>query len=77
VTHYPRAAGRAVEMMVSHDSPATVLTGVSRSAQLVVIGGRGHGAIAGVLLGSTGVQLLHHADCLVLITRPRRNGEQP
>lgn len=59
-----------VDVMVSHDSPAAVLTGVSHSAQLVVVGSHGHGGIVGALLGSTGIQLLHHADCPVLIARP-------
>ncbi|WIM92952.1 universal stress protein [Actinoplanes oblitus] len=58
-----------VEMLVSHDSAAAVLVGVSHSAQLVVVGSRGHGVIAGTLLGSTGLQLLHHAECPVLIVR--------
>jgi nucleotide-binding universal stress UspA family protein len=60
-----------VESVISHDSAAAVLVGVSKSAQLVVVGSRGHGALAGVLLGSTGLQLVHHADCPVLIARPR------
>ncbi|MEU4419234.1 universal stress protein [Actinoplanes sp. NPDC024001] len=59
-----------VEILLSHDSAAAVLVGVSRGAQLVVVGSRGHGVIAGTLLGSTGLQLLHHADCPVLIVRP-------
>jgi nucleotide-binding universal stress UspA family protein len=59
-----------VEVMISHQSPAAVLTGVSHVAQLVVVGSRGRGGIAGTLLGSTGLQLLHHADCPVLIARP-------
>ncbi|MBB4742866.1 nucleotide-binding universal stress UspA family protein [Actinoplanes octamycinicus] len=58
-----------VEMLVSHDSAAAVLVGVSHTAQLVVVGSRGHGVIAGTLLGSTGLQLLHHAECPVLIVR--------
>lgn len=65
---YPQIA---VEALVSHGSAAAVLTGVSHSARLVVVGSRGHGTIAGVLLGSTGSQLSHHADCPVLIARPR------
>ncbi len=59
-----------VEAMVSHDSAAAVLVGVSHRAQLVVVGSRGRHALAGALLGSTGMQLLHHADCPVLIIRP-------
>ncbi|MEU8233213.1 universal stress protein [Actinoplanes sp. NPDC048967] len=62
--------GVKVDITVSHESPAAVLTGVSYSAQLVVVGSHGHGSIAGALLGSTGIQLLHHADCPVLIARP-------
>jgi nucleotide-binding universal stress UspA family protein len=68
---YPQAP---VQALVSHDSAAAVLTGVSRTARLVVVGSRGHGTVAGVLLGSTGMQLSHHADCPVLIARPRAGG---
>jgi nucleotide-binding universal stress UspA family protein len=60
-----------VTAMLSHDSAAAVLAGVSHGAQLVIAGSRGHGALAGAFLGSTGMQLLHHADCPVLIARPR------
>lgn len=60
-----------VTAMLSHDSAAAVLAGVSHGAQLVIVGSRGHGALAGAFLGSTGMQLLHHADCPVLIARPR------
>jgi nucleotide-binding universal stress UspA family protein len=60
------------EALVSHDSAAGVLVGVSHGAQLVVVGSRGHGVIVGTLLGSTGLQLLHHADCPVFVDRPRR-----
>ncbi|MFI7542493.1 universal stress protein [Actinoplanes sp. NPDC049599] len=60
-----------VDVTISHGSPAAVLTGVSHRAQLVIVGSHGHGSIAGALLGSTGLQLLHHADCPVLIVRSR------
>lgn len=63
-----------VKALVSHDTAAAALTGVSHSAQLVVVGSRGHGVIAGTLLGSTGLQLLHHAECPVLIVRPHARG---
>ncbi|GAA3452344.1 universal stress protein [Dactylosporangium matsuzakiense] len=48
---------------------ADVLCDRSRRARLVVVGSRGHGGFAGLLLGSVGLRLLHRADCPVLITR--------
>jgi nucleotide-binding universal stress UspA family protein len=59
-----------VETLVAHASAARVLVDVSSSAGLVVVGSHGHGAIAGTLLGSISLQVLHHADCPVLVVRP-------
>jgi nucleotide-binding universal stress UspA family protein len=59
-----------VETAITSDDPATVLIGASHDAQLVVVGTRGHGGFAGLLLGSVGQKLLHHAECPVLIARP-------
>jgi nucleotide-binding universal stress UspA family protein len=67
-TKYPQVP---VEAQVSRDSAAAVLEAASCGAQLVVVGSRGHGAITGTMLGSTGVELLHHANCPVLIARDR------
>lgn len=58
-----------VELLVGRGSAADVLAGVSRTAQLIVVGTRGHGGFAGLLLGSVGQQLLHHAESPVLIAR--------
>jgi nucleotide-binding universal stress UspA family protein len=57
------------EALVAHGGAAKVLVDVSHTAQLVVVGSRGHGSIAGTLLSSVGLQLLHHADCPVLVAR--------
>ncbi|HTJ31708.1 MAG TPA: universal stress protein [Dactylosporangium sp.] len=48
-------------------SAAEVLIAMSHTAQLIVVGSRGHGAFTGLLLGSVGQQLMHHAECPVLI----------
>jgi nucleotide-binding universal stress UspA family protein len=58
-----------VKTVVARGSAADVLIGVSKSAQLVVIGTRGHGGFAGLLLGSVGQQLMHHSGSPVLIVR--------
>ena len=59
-----------VEVVLTHDSAAGALAEASKHAQLVVVGSRGHGAITGTLLGSAGLQLLHHAECPVYVARP-------
>jgi nucleotide-binding universal stress UspA family protein len=50
-------------------SPAQVLSDQSSKARLVVVGTRGHGGFTGLLLGSVGLHLLHHANCPVLVAR--------
>jgi len=62
--------GVEVETLVAKGTPAEVLVGVSQTAQLVVVGTRGHGGFAGLLLGSVGQQLLHHSQAPVLVVRP-------
>ncbi|GIF13921.1 universal stress protein [Actinoplanes teichomyceticus] len=58
-----------VQVQVAAGTAAGLLVGASYRAQLVVVGSRGHGTVTGTLLGSVGHQLLHHADCPVLVAR--------
>jgi nucleotide-binding universal stress UspA family protein len=58
-----------VKLLATELNIASVLVGASATAQLVVVGHRGHGVVAGTLLGSTGLQLLHHAECPVYVVR--------
>jgi len=50
-------------------SPAKGLTDLSREAQLVVVGSSGRGRLADALLGSVSQNLLHHAECPLLVVR--------
>ena len=50
-------------------SPAKGLTDLSREAQLVVVGSHGRGKLADAIFGSVSQNLIHHAECAVLVVR--------
>jgi len=56
-----------IERRVVEGRPAAVLVDESQGADLLVVGSRGHGGFAGLLLGSVSQQCAHHAACPVVI----------
>lgn len=48
-------------------TPAKVLKEESKSARILIVGSRGHGGFAGMLLGSVSSAISEHASCPVLV----------
>lgn len=67
--HLPRYPDVTVRRRLVHDRARPALIEASESAQLVVVGARGRGGFAGLLLGSVSQALLHHAHCPVTVVR--------
>lgn len=59
-----------VDLRVVRGHPGHALITASAGAQLVVVGTRGRGGLAGLLLGSVSHAVLHHAGCPVMLVRP-------
>ena len=57
----------AVEQHVLEGHPARVLLDAGAGADLIVVGSRGLGGFARMLLGSVGQEVTHHAPCPTVI----------
>ncbi|MDZ7884187.1 MAG: universal stress protein, partial [Mycobacterium sp.] len=59
-----------VSFFVEPAKPSQALLKHLDGAQLVIVGTRGHGALASALIGSTSLNLLHHSPLPVGVCRP-------
>ncbi|GAA2015764.1 universal stress protein [Catenulispora yoronensis] len=62
-------ADPATRIELVHGSPSRVLIDAAKDADLVVLGSRGRGGFSGLVLGSVGRQVIHHAACPVVVVR--------
>jgi nucleotide-binding universal stress UspA family protein len=56
-----------VERVVTEGHAAPVLLAAAKHAELLVVGSHGHGALAGMLLGSVSEHLTRHAPCAIVV----------
>jgi nucleotide-binding universal stress UspA family protein len=78
LTAHVAAAGLDPEVRVTchvvHKSPTQGLMAAAEGANLLVLGARGRGGFAGLLLGSVSDQLVHHSPCPVTVVRTGATG---
>lgn len=66
-----REPGVAVHRVLSGSDPRTLLFELAEHAEMVVVGSRGRGPVASLLLGSVSVSVSRHAPCPVVVWRGR------
>jgi nucleotide-binding universal stress UspA family protein len=64
----------SVAVRAVHGFPVEELVNASKEADMMVLGSRGVGGLARMLLGSTADQVVQHAHCPVLIVPPEHRG---
>ncbi len=72
----PALDGLQVERSVIEGAAAPALLEAAKGAELLVVGSRGHGGFAGLLLGSVSQQCAHHAPCPMVIIAPEREANE-
>ncbi len=65
-----------IEQQVLCDHPVSALLEVSKGADLLVVGSRGHGGFLGLALGSVSSQCVHHATCPVVVIREQEEARK-
>jgi nucleotide-binding universal stress UspA family protein len=73
------ATGRAsveVSHTIAEGHPADVLVEAARTAEILVMGNRGHGRFTGALAGSITQRCIQHASCPVVVIRAEESDDE-
>ena len=74
-------ADRSPDVVITTEAveghPAEVLLGATESADLLVVGSRGHGGFVGALLGSVSQHVVTHSHCPVVVVPDPRHDAAP
>jgi nucleotide-binding universal stress UspA family protein len=66
-----QTGAKGVRTHLEHGKPVAVLLGYAQECDLLVLGNRGRGALAGAFVGSVALHAVHHARCpVVLVPAP-------
>lgn len=66
--HHPKMV---VNTLTDRGTAAHILTDLSRTAALIVVGTRGYGSVGGLMAGSVSSHVAAHARCPVIVVRGR------
>lgn len=69
--------GRDVRSIPARGTPGPELVSLSRAAEMLVVGSRGLGGVAGLLLGSVSAHVAAHALCPVLVVPQVEQASRP
>ena len=66
-----------IRQLTVDDDPAPALLAAAQDAELLIVGSRGQGGFADLLLGSVSQQCAHHASCPIVIVRGHNGHRTP